>query len=431
MSAPLFPLDPSLWFATARPAPVHPPLDGDATTDVVIVGAGFAGTTAALELATAGVRVMLLEAREPGWGGSGRNGGQVIPGLKYDPDEMEAKFGIEAGRALTTFAGSTADAVFDRIARHDLAVPHVREGWIQGAHDAASIATVARRCAQWQKRGVTGAHVLDRAQVTEAIGSSAYFGGWLDPRGGAVQPLDYVRELARAAVAAGATLHGSTPVSDVVRRGNAWHVVTANGGSVRAEKVLICTNAYTGAFLPPAGRTVVTPNSYQVATEPLPPDVAASILKGGRVSSDTRRLLHYFRLDHTGRLMMGGRGPSRQPTSASDWSHLERAARRMFPQIGEARIDYRWCGHVSVTPDHLPHLHEPEPGLVVNIGCQGRGVGLETAMGAALARYVTSGDARALPFPILPMRPIPFHFLQQVYVAAAVAWFRFLDAASA
>lgn len=427
MSAPLFPLDPSLWYATARPTMVHTPLDGDTTADVVIVGAGFAGSTAALELASAGVRVVLLEAREPGWGGSGRNGGQVIPGLKYDPDEMEAKFGTEAGRALTAFAGSTADAVFDRIARLGLAVPHARAGWIQGAYDAASIATVARRCEQWQKRGVTEARVLDRAQAAEEIGSRSYFGGWFDPRGGAVQPLDYVRELARAAVAAGATLHGSTPVVDIARRGAKWRVVTASGAAVEADKVLMCTNAYTGSLLPPAGRTVVTPNSYQVATEPLPAEVAATILKGGRVSSDTRRLLNYFRLDHTGRLLMGGRGPSRQPTGEGDWAHLERAARRMFPQIGEARIDYRWCGHVSVTPDHLPHIHEPEPGLVVNIGCQGRGVGLETAMGAALARYVTTSDASVLPFPILPMRPIPFHVLQQFYVAAAVQWYRFLD----
>lgn len=431
MSAPLFPLDPSLWYATARPAPVHAPLDGDAVADVAIVGAGFAGSTAALELATAGHRVILLEAREPGWGGSGRNGGQVIPGLKYDPDEMEAKYGPEAGRALVAFAGSTADAVFDRIARFGLSVPHAREGWIQGAYDAASVATVERRCAQWQKRGVTGARVLDRAQAAAEIGSDTYFGAWFDPRGGAVQPLDYVRELARAAAAAGATVHGSTPVVDVVRQGDAWRVVTASGASVRANKVLICTNAYTGSLLPPAGRTVVTPNSYQVATEPLPADVAASILKGGRVSSDTRRLLNYFRLDHTGRLLMGGRGPSRQPTSGADWVHLERAARRMFPQIGDARIDYRWCGHVSVTPDHLPHIHEPEPGLVVNMGCQGRGVGLETAMGAALARYVTTGDARVLPFPILPMRPIPFHFLQEFYVAAAVQWYRLLDRVAA
>ena len=171
MSAPLFPLDPSLWHATARPAPVYAPLDGDAVADVAIVGAGFAGSTAALELATAGVRVILLEAREPGWGGSGRNGGQVIPGLKYDPDEMEAKYGAEAGRALVAFAGSTADAVFDRIARLDLAVPHARKGWIQGAHDAASVATVERRCAQWQKRGVVGARVLDRAAAAAEIGS--------------------------------------------------------------------------------------------------------------------------------------------------------------------------------------------------------------------------------------------------------------------
>lgn len=429
MSAPLFPLEPSLWHATAKPGIVPPPLDADTTADVCVVGAGFAGSTAALELASAGVSVVLLESREPGFGGSGRSGGQVIPGLKYDPDEMVAKYGSEAGRALVAFAGSTADAVFDRIARHSLDVPHSRIGWVQGAHDAQSVATVTERAAQWKRHGVEGARFLDRAEVASLLGTSVYHAGWFDPRGGAVQPLSYVRALAGAAVAAGARLHGETPVADVVREGSKWRVKTTRGASVLADKVIVATNAYTRDLLPPSGRTVVTPNSYQVATEPLPADVLATLLPGASASSDTRRLLNYFRLDHTGRLLMGGRGPSRQPTSDADWAHLERAARRMFPQIGDAKIDKRWCGHVSVTPDHLPHVHEPEPGLVINIGCQGRGVGLETAMGAALAAYALTDDARKLPFPLTKMRAIPFHFLQELYVAAAVAWFRLLDAA--
>lgn len=428
MSAPLFPLEPSLWHTTATPGPELAPLDGDTAADVAVIGAGYAGLTAALELASAGVRVVLLEAREPGWGGSGRNGGQVIPGLKYDPDEMIAKYGEEAGRALLAFAGSTADAVFDRIARLGLDVPHTRAGWIQSASDAAHVGTVHARAEQWRRHGVEGVVILDRDGVAEATGTRFYHGGWIDPRGGCVQPLAYARALARAALAAGAAIHAPVRVTGVTRDGAGFRVATEAGPSVRADKVLVCTNAYTGPLMAPAGRTVVTPNSYQVATEPLPAEVAATILPGGRVSSDTRRLLRYFRLDHTGRLLMGGRGPAR-PTSPADWSHLEASARRLFPQIGDIGFDHRWCGLVSVTPEHLPHIHEPEPGLVVNIGCQGRGVGLETAMGAALARYATTGEARALPFPITKMRPIPFHALQELYVAAVVTWFRLLDAA--
>lgn len=427
MSVPLFPLEPSLWHATAQPATPYPPLTGAASTDIAVIGAGFAGCSAALDLALAGHSVTVLEAREPGWGGSGRTGGQVIPGLKYDPDQLVEKFGAAAGQALARFAGSTADAVFDRIRDHGLAVPHSRVGWIQGAHDDASILTVKTRAEQWRRQGVEGARFLDRDTVTAMIGGGGYRAGWFDPRGGAVQPLDYVRELARVAVNAGARLHGDSPVRSIDRHGDGWRVTTQSGVTLDAGKVIVCTNAYTRDLVPPAGRTVVVPNSYQVATEILPANIAASILPGGQASSDTRRLLFYFRKDHTGRLLMGGRGPSRQPRAKDDWAHLERAAKRMFPQIADAKFDFRWCGHVSVTPDYLPHIHEPQPGLIINIGCQGRGVGLQTAMGAALARYASSGDARSLPFPITKMRAIPFHFLQELYVAAVVTWFRLLD----
>ena len=132
-----FPLAPALWAATAPPAPATPPLETSARADVSVIGAGYAGLATALALAERGIQTIVLEASEPGWGGSGRNGGQVIPGLKYDPDEIETMFGPERGPRLVDFAGRAADAVFDLIARHDMDVPRVRSGWIQGAHSPA------------------------------------------------------------------------------------------------------------------------------------------------------------------------------------------------------------------------------------------------------------------------------------------------------
>ena len=125
-----FPLSPSLWAATAPPAAATPPLAELTRADVCVIGGGYCGLSAALHLAEQGADAILLEAREPGWGGSGRNGGQVIPGLKYDPAELKAKFGEEHGRRLVDFAGRTADTVFDLIDRHAMDVPHVRAGWI-------------------------------------------------------------------------------------------------------------------------------------------------------------------------------------------------------------------------------------------------------------------------------------------------------------
>lgn len=422
-----FPLAPALWSRTACAAPSTPPLADSLRTDVCIVGAGYAGLSTALHLAERGTRVVVLEAREPGWGGSGRNGGQVIPGIKYDPEDLRAKFDPETAERLIRFVGGTADIVYDLIARHRMAVPATRNGWIQGAHTEAGVALVRERARQWSARGVDGARFLDRAEVAALLGTDKYLAGWLDPRGGGVQPLSFARELARVAIATGARVHGGTEVVALVRNGSRWTVTTAHGAQVDADKVMICTNGYTGNLWPGLRHSIIAPNSYLVATEPLPPEVAAQILPQGQVSSDTRQLLFYFRRDHENRVLMGGRGPFREPKSNDDWSHLERVLARMFPVAASARIEFRWCGRVAVTRDFLPHLHEPAPGLLIDIGCMGRGVGLQTAMGRAFAEYLHDGDPRALPFAPVPVRSLPLHGLKKAYLGAIVAWYRMND----
>ena len=118
----------------------------------------------------------------------------------------------------------------------------------------------------------------------------------------------------------------------------------------------------------------------------------------------------------------------RLPKSADDWAHLQHAMLRLYPALAGVPIEQRWFGRVAMTPDHLPHIHEPEKGLVTAVGCQGRGVGLMTALGKRIAGYIASGDAGLLPFPVSPIRPIPFHSLRQIGVAATIAWYRTLDA---
>ncbi len=421
-----FPLAPSLWAATAAPPAATPPLDTDREADVCVVGGGFAGLSTALHLAEAGADVVLLEAREPGWGASGRNGGQVIPGLKFDPDELVAKFGPERGGDLVKFAGATAERVFELIARHRMDVPHQRNGWIQGAHSDEGIALAQARVRQWSRQGVA-ARMLDRDETAKLLGTSSYRAGWLDPRGGAIQPLSYARGLARAALAAGAAIHGDSPVTGLERRAERFDVVTARGSRVTARKVVVCANAYSGDIVPGLNRTFIDVNSFMVATAPLSDNLRRSIFPLGHVSSDTRKLLLYFRLDHTGRLLMGGRGPFREPTGPEDWAHLERVVGKMFPQLAGVPFEYRWGGRVAVTADFLPHLHEPEPGLIVDVGCIGRGVGLQTAIGERLAAYALSGDRSTLPFPLSPVRAIPFHFLRRIGMAAVIAYYRYQD----
>ena len=311
-----------------------------------------------------------LEAREPGWGASGRNGGQVIPGIKYDPSEIVSKYGPEAGEALVSFVGSTANLVFGLIEKHGMDVPHRRAGWIQGAHTPAMVETVKRRAEQWSMRGVA-ARYLDADAAARLLGTDRYLGGWLDPRGGGVQPLAYARGLARAAQKAGVAICGQSPVTGLRRDGGNWIVRTAQGATVTAPRVVIATNGYTGDLIPKLRQTVIRPNSFIVATEPLSDNLAGTILPEGQVTSDTRQLLLYFRKDHTNRLLMGGRGPFREPQGAADWAHLERVVGKMYPQAKDLRIEYRWCGRVALTRDFLPHLHEPEPGMLVDIGLHG------------------------------------------------------------
>ncbi len=421
-----FPLEPSLWAATAPAAVPTPALREPVTTDVCIVGAGYAGLSTALHLAERGIRSVVLEAREPGFGGSGRNGGQVIPGLKFDPDELEAMYGPERGPRLVDFVGGTADVVWELIDRHRMDVPNVRNGWIQSAFSSKAIGPIEARAAQWQKRGAP-VEVLNKDETARHIGHDQYVGSWIDRRGGVVQPLAYARGLARAALAAGVAVHGNTLATKLVRENGKWIVTTAQGATVTADRVVLATNGYTGNLWPHLRQTIIAANSFQVATRPLSDNVLKSILPGGQSTSDSRRIGLYYRIDHTGRFLLGGRGTMREPRAVEDWAHIETMMEKMFPQLKGVGIDFRWGGRVALTRDHLPHLHEPAPGLLIDIGCMGRGVALQSAMGRAMATYIATGDPMALPLPPREVRPLPFHGLNKLYFQAFVTWYRYLD----
>ena len=124
---------------------------------------------------------------------------------------------------------------------------------------------------------------------------------------------------------------------------------------------------------------------------------------------------------------MGGRGSFAEPQNPQDWAHLEGAIAKLFPQAKDVPIEFRWCGHVAVTRDFMPHLHQPAPGLLMDIGCQGRGVGLQSRMGIALAEYLSTGNENALPFPLTNIAPIPFFGLRRLYLGAVVAWYKLRD----
>lgn len=421
------PLPDSLWAATATPALETPPLTDTRHVDVAVIGGGFTGLSTALHLAERGVDVCVLEASEPGWGASGRNGGQVNPTVKHDPDDLVRLYGA-AAEPLIEMVNHSADDVFGLVEKYRIDCHPVRRGWMQMSYAPQAVQAMHARALQWQRRGVP-VEMLDRSGVAARLGTHAFAGGWVDLRAGSVHPLSYVRGLARAATSQGATLHGHTLATGLERREGRWHVQTAAGAEVIADRVVIGTNGYTGPLWPGLEATVIAANSFIVATPPLSGEAARTILADGTTCSTSQRLLLYARRDHQGRLLLGGRGSFATPQSADDYRHLERAMRLLFPAIADIGHTFRWSGRVAITLDHMPHVHEPAPGLTMALGYNGRGVAMATAMGKHLAAHLTEG--RAMPLPVTPIRPIPLHFLQRLYITAGVAWYSLLDRFSA
>jgi glycine/D-amino acid oxidase-like deaminating enzyme len=404
------------------------PLTGliDGQVDLLVIGAGYQGLSTAYHAARQGLKVQIIEARGLGEGASGLNGGQVIPGLKHDPATLRDLLGEAAGRRLTEFSAGTADAVFDLISSQGLDVEHQQDGWILAAHTQTAMQAAVQRNRQWRQHGAD-VRLLNAAEVALLTGARGYCGGWLDRRAGVVNPLALVIELGGLASRSGAGLLLNEAVTGLQPRGPLWVASTDRGRTLLAKKVLVATNAYSDGLIPGLAQSLVWLHSFQIATAPLPSELMDQVLPGGQPVSDSRRILVYYRRSPDGRLVMGGRGPMRAPQSAKDWAHLARAMLRLFPMLEGTPITHRWFGRVAMTPDYLPHLHEPAPGLFMVAGCQGRGIGLMTALGPSLAAYAASGDARELPLPISPLRPIPYHRFRRIGVAAHVAMYRLLD----
>jgi glycine/D-amino acid oxidase-like deaminating enzyme len=418
-------LPPSLYADTAVPPVAAPPLDSDRTVSVAIIGGGFAGLSTALHLAEQGTDAIVLEAREPGWGASGNNGGQLNAGLKLDPDTIEATFGADLGRRMIAFAYNTPTFALDLIRRHHIACEARQNGTLRAAYHEVSAAAIENTAEQCIRRGIP-VTVLDRIAVREATGTDRYLRAMADRRGGDLQPLSYARGLARAAIAAGAAVHGQTPATWLRREGGRWRIDTPRA-VVRAEKILIATNGFTDDLWPGLRRTIVPVFSAIAATEPLPDDIAHQIMPTRSVLYENGRITVYYRVDASNRLLMGGRGPMRWIRDPSAVDYLMRYAARLWPSLRGIGWTHGWNSRLAITADHFPHVHEPGPGALVYLGCNGRGVALATAMGQQLARRLIEGEAAEIALPITTLKPIRFHALWPLAVKGVVLYGRIRD----
>jgi glycine/D-amino acid oxidase-like deaminating enzyme len=407
-----------LYAETARPPVETPSLDGDRRVDVCVVGGGFTGLSAALHLAEQGVDVAVLEAHEPGWGASGRNGGQVNPGLKHDPDQVVEDFGADLGGRMVALSGDAPNVVFRLIERHQIECDALQSGTLRAAFHARDAAAVRATAEQCMRRGMP-VELLEGAAVRQASGTGRYVCAMLDRRGGQVNPLGYARGLAQAAMQAGAAVHGGTPALSVQRNGSAWHVRTPTG-TVQADKLIFATNGYTDDLWPGLRHSIVPVFSAIVASEPLP-DV---IMPTRSALYEMGRVTVYYRLDRDNRLLMGGRSRHREISEPGELQYLIDYAERLWPSLRGMRWNHAWSGQLAVTQDHYPHVHEPDGSVLVCLGYNGRGVAMSTAMGPQLARRTMGGE---IDMPITTMRQIPFHGLWRSAVSARIVYGRIRD----
>jgi glycine/D-amino acid oxidase-like deaminating enzyme len=419
----------SLWSAISpKPEPL-PQLAGDRRADCVVIGAGILGLSLAFHLAAKGASVAVIEAGEPGFGASGRNTGFVVPSFTggLGPADVNRLLGPAPGERLSRFVGGSAAFLFSLVKAQNIACDAEPNGWLQPAPTPDRLAMVEERVRQWQALGQP-VRLLDRAETERLTGSRAYLGALLDASGGQINPLAYVRGLAQAALRAGATIYAQSRVNAWSREAGRWRVVTA-AGSVEADQAFFTTNALGGRLVPDVARTIIAARPYQVATQPLADDVRTRILPERQPVADLHRHTFAYRWSPDNRLVTGGLAVFNTRGA------VERMARHFLDRLGCYLPDlpplqpaFAWSGIVATTPDLIPEVWTIGPGAYAPIGCNGRGVAVTTALGAALADFAANGDEASLPLRPKPPQPRRLHELLAYGPSLWLAWSRLRDA---
>jgi gamma-glutamylputrescine oxidase len=424
------PFPPSYYAATANPFPVQAALAEDLRADVVVVGGGYTGLSAALHAAEAGFSVVLLEAERIGFGASGRNGGQMIPGLRWSATDLAAKFGEAMARDLLLLANEAGAKVRGRIERHAIACD-LRQGHFLAAAKPAHLDAMKRELALLERLlDYRGARIVEREGVHGHVASRDYFGGLYDTNGGHLHPLNYALGLAKAALAAGVRIFEGSRVTALDQTGPV-RARTA-GGSVTADYAVLAADTGMGELDRGLGRMTMPVANYNVATEPLQGDLASSLFPSGAAVADSRFVLNYYRLSADNRLIFGG-GEKYTPRPPADIVGFVRPyLQRVFPQLRQVKIDHAWGGLVGVSLNRLPQLGRR--GKVFHAhGWSGHGVLLTTLAGELIADALSAERGRGSParfnlLASLPGRPFPGGpLLRHPLYVLGMLWFALKD----
>lgn len=420
----------SIWESTGNAPPALSSLQGDATHDIAIIGAGFTGLSAAHHLNKAGVDCVVLEANDAGWGASGRNGGMAVARFKKPFSTLAGKYGNETARRLHAMILEALDTLEATVREHAVDCEFKRYGHLTPAHGKVAMDMLEADIRWLEKEaGDKVPRLLDRAEAARELGSERYLGAYLDPRAAGIHPLNYARGLAGALAKRGVPIHVSTPVVSLREDGGKITITTLHG-TVRARRLVLATNAYTADFGRLYGnlhRRIVPVSTSVIATAPLSDNVARTILPNGRLASDTKRLMHYFRLLPGRRLLLGGRGDLLGRERIESYANLEKSVRLLFPQLDDFRVDYRWSGKVAVTLDDFPHIGRLSQNVFFALGYGGRGVALTNLLGKYLARMVQDQPVDAGPMSANPFRPVPFHAFRLPGMQIVASYYRYCD----
>lgn len=413
------------WYAaTAAAFRSLPPLDGDVRADVCVIGAGYTGLGAALELAGRGTRVMVLEAAVVGSGGSGRNGGQIHTGQRREQAWLEARVGLDDARALWAQAEAARDHLHALIADHAIACD-LRHGLLHARHrpggegeDAAFIDHMRRvyGCERYE--------LLDAPALAAALGTDVYHGGLIDHGAGHLHPLNLALGLARAALAAGATIHEGTRAIGWRREAGAI-VVDTPRGRVTCDQLIISGDGYVDGLSPVIDARVMPINNFIAVTEPLG---ETDILPGDEAAADSRFVINYFRKTADGRLLFGG-GENYAPWFPADIAgFVRRHMLKIYPGLTDVRITHAWGGTLGVTMNRVPYVRELAPGVRVAAGYSGQGVMLAPYVGKLLALASLGDTAGVEVLARLPCPPFPGgRLLRWPALVAGMSWFALRD----
>lgn len=395
----------SYYAATAVGIKERPRLEGDQRADVCVIGGGFTGLSAALNLAERGFDVVLLEAERVGWGASGRNGGLIGSGQRKDALELEQQLGYERSKQLWDFAEAAKAEIRGRAARHAIDCD-LQHGQIEGVHKQRYVGMSAQYAdALAERYDYPHARALARDELRSMVATESFHEGLHDTRAMSIHPLNYALGIARAASEAGVRIYEHSRVTGYTRTDPA--TVTTAGGSVEARFIVLGCNGYLGKLEPRVAGRIMPINNYVIATEPLGEEAARELIADRNCVHDTRFVVNFFRTSRDHRLLFGGGENYRAKFPRDIAAFVRPHMLQLFPQLKDTRIDYAWGGTLSVTVRRFPQFGRLQPNLFFAHGYSGHGISIANfagkiiaeAIGGTAERFDVMAGIRALPFP--------------------------------